>query len=120
MPDVFTSDECSVKRNVRDPIKAAFCDVRTWIDLWSLLLSRTAPAQEQGWAVSYQAFNTPRTGLNAVEVGVGGHHAGVLWICCCSSLMSNRRLNTNISFGRLRVIDAIIIRREVGEAEELF
>jgi hypothetical protein len=33
--------------------------------------------------------------------------------------MSNRRLNTNISFGKLLIINATIIRREVGEAEEL-
>jgi hypothetical protein len=120
MPDMFTSGECFAKRNVRDPIKAAFCGVKTWINLWSLLLSRTASAQEEGWAISYQAFNTPRTGLNAVEVRAGSHHAGVLWICCCLSLMSNRRLNTNISFGKLLIINAIIIRREDGEAEELF
>ena len=58
--------------------------------------------------------------MNRLEVGAGGHHAGVLRICCCSLLRSNRRLNTNISFGRLLIVTAIKIRRELGEAEELF
>jgi hypothetical protein len=58
--------------------------------------------------------------VNGLEVRAEGHHAGVLWICCCSSLMSNRRLNTNISFGRLLIVGDIKIRREVGEADELF
>jgi hypothetical protein len=57
--------------------------------------------------------------VNGLEVGAGGHDAGVLRICCCSPLTSNRRLNANISFGRLLIVSAIKIRRELGEAEEL-
>jgi len=58
--------------------------------------------------------------VNGLEVRAEGYHAGVLWICCCSSLISSRRLNTNVSFGRLLIVCTIKICREVGEAEELF
>ena len=58
--------------------------------------------------------------MNGLEVRAEGRHGAVLWIYSCSSLMSNRRLNANISLGRLLIVSDIKIRREVGEADELF
>ena len=109
-----------VKRNVRGPIKAAFRGVRTWSNLWSLSLSRTRSASRGGLGSLVPSFQYVEDRFECIRGRGWRSPAGVLWIRCCLSLMSNRRLNTNISFGKLLIINAIIIRREVGELEELF
>ena len=55
--------------------------------------------------------------MNGLEVRAEGHHGAVLWILLFAI---DDQSQANILLGRLLIVSAIKIRREVGEADELF